>query len=200
MRPLVVKFGGSLLDRASVLVPIIAAAERPILVVPGGGPFADAVRRLDPEPHAAHWMACAAMEQVGLLLAASGLPVTEVLAVPQTPSVLLPYGLLRDRDPLPHSWRVSSDTIAAWCASELGCGLLLAKSVDGIVHRGRLIEAVTGPIETDAVDPCLVPFALARGVSVSIVNARAPGRLERALRGEPVPGTRINPSLFVGEA
>jgi aspartokinase-like uncharacterized kinase len=56
------------------------------------------------------------------------------------------------------------------------------------------------PIETDAVDPCLVPFALAHRVRVRIVNARAPGRLATALRNEPVPGTRIDPSLFVGRA
>jgi aspartokinase-like uncharacterized kinase len=199
VRPLVIKFGGSLLDCAPSLVPALAAAPRPILVVPGGGPFAEVVRTLDPAPDAAHWMACAAMEQVGLYLAALGLPWTEALRVPDAPSVLLPYRLLRDRDPLPHSWRVSSDTIAAWCAAELGCDLLLAKSVDGIVSGG-LIDSVTGPVETDAVDPCLIPFALARGVRVRIVNARVPGRLGRAVREEPVPGTLIDPSLFVGRA
>lgn len=200
MRPLVVKFGGSLLDCAPSLVPVLAAAPRPILVVPGGGPLADAVRRLDPAPHAAHWMACAAMEQVGLHLAGLGLPGIEALRVPVSPSVLLPYRLLRELDPLPHSWRVSSDTIAAWCAAELGCDLLLAKSVDGIVAGGRLLEVVAAPVETDAVDPCLVPFALAHGVRARIINARAHGRLARALRDEPVPGTLIDPSLFVGRA
>ncbi|HIH02819.1 MAG TPA: uridylate kinase [Methanoregulaceae archaeon] len=200
MRPLVVKFGGSLLGCAPSLVRILAAAPRPILVVPGGGPFADVVRTLDPAPDAAHWMAIAAMEQVGLYLAALGLPGVEALRIPDAPSVLLPYRLLRDRDPLPHSWRVSSDTIAAWCAAELECDLLLAKSVDGIVVDGRLLETVTVPLETDTVDPCLVPFALAHGVSVRIVNARVSGRLGRALRNDPVPGTRIDPSLFVGRA
>ncbi len=200
MRPLVVKFGGSLLGCAPSLVRILAAAPRPILVIPGGGPFADVVRTLDPAPDAAHWMAIAAMEQVGLYLAALGLPGVEALRVPDAPSVLLPYRLLRDRDPLPHSWRVSSDTLAAWCAAGLGCELLLAKSVDGIVVGGRLLEAVTAPVETDAVDPCLITFALDRGVRVRIVNARVSGRLARALRDEPVPGTRIDPSLFVGRA
>lgn len=200
MRPLVLKFGGSLIDCAPGLVPVIAAAHRPVLVVPGGGPFADAVRSLDPPVGAAHWMAIAAMEQVGLHLAGLGLPAVELLRVPDAPSVLLPYRLLRERDPLPHSWRISSDTIAAWCAAELGCDLLLAKSVDGIVAGGRRLEVVTAPIETDVVDSCLVGFALDRGVCVLLVNARVPGRLARALRGEPVPGTRIDPSLFEGRA
>ena len=195
-----VKFGGSLLDCAPGLVPVIAASPRPVLVVPGGGPFADAVRSLDPAPDAAHWMAIAAMEQVGLHLAGLGLPGVELLRVPDTPSVLLPYRLLRERDPLPHSWRVSSDTIAAWCAAELGCDLLLAKSVDGIAAGDRRLDVVTAPIETDAVDPCLVPFVLDHGVRVLLVNARVPRRLARALRGEPVPGTRIDPSFFEGRA
>ena len=194
------KFGGSLLDCATALVPVIAAAPRSVLVVPGGGQFADAVRSLDPPADAAHWMACAAMEQVGLHLAGLGLPPVELLRVPEAPSVLLPYHLLRERDPLPHSWRVSSDTIAAWCAAELGCDLLLAKSVDGIAAGGRRLEVVTAPVETDAVDPCLVGFALARRVRVLLVNARVPGRLGRALRDKPVPGTRIDPSLFEDRA
>jgi len=196
----VVKFGGSLLDCARDLIPVLAAAPGPVLVIPGGGPIADVVRTLDPAPDAAHWMACAAMEQVGLYLACLGLPAIEALRIPDSPSVLLPYRLLRDRDPLPHSWRVSSDTISAWCAAELGCDLLLAKSVDGIVADGRLLEVVAAPIKTDAIDPCLVPFALARGVRVRIVNARVPGRLAQALCGADVLGTRIDPSLFVGRA
>ncbi|MEN6341127.1 MAG: uridylate kinase [Methanospirillum sp.] len=200
MRQLVVKFGGSLLDCATSLVPILGAAPRPILVVPGGGQFADAVRALDPAPDAAHWMACAAMEQTGLYLASLGLPATGTLRASDGPSVLLPYRLLRERDPLPHSWQASSDTIAAWCAAELGCDLLLAKSVDGIVAGGRLVEVVVAPIETDAVDPCLVPFVLSHGVRTRLVNARVPGRFASALRDEPVPGTLIDPSLFVGRA
>ena len=65
---------------------------------------------------------------------------------------------------------------------------------------GRLLETVTAPVETDTVDPCLVPFVLEHGVRTRIVNARAPGRLAPTLRDEPVLGTRIDPSLFVGRA
>lgn len=196
MRPLVVKVGGSLLDCAPLLVLEIAKVPRPILVVPGGGPFAGLVRRYDPSPDAAHWMACAAMEQVGLLLASMGLPCTDALRLPESPTVFLPYRTLRDRDPLPHSWRITSDTIAAWCAAELGSDLVLAKSVDGIRVDGRLLEIVSAPVETDVVDPCLISFVINRGVRVRVVNARVPERLRRALRGEDVPGTRIDPSLF----
>lgn len=190
------KFGGSLLDLAPVLVPVLMAAPRPVLVVPGGGPFADAVRQLDPGDDAAHWMACAAMEQFGLYLGGLGLPMVEEPVVPLASSVLLPYRILRNLDPLPHRWEVSSDTIAAWCADRVGADLLLAKSVDGVVFGGRLVERLTAPVPTDAVDPCLVRFALARSLKVRLVNARAPGRLGRALAGEPVPGTVIDPRFL----
>ena len=191
-----VKFGGSLLDLAPVLVPVLMAAPRPVLVVPGGGPFADAVRHLDPGDDAAHWMACAAMEQFGLYLGGLGLPMVEEPVVPRASSVLLPYRILRDLDPLPHRWEVSSDTIAAWCADRVGADLLLAKSVDGVVTGGRLVERLSAPVPTDAVDPCLVRFALARSLRVRLVNARVPGRLDRALAGEPVPGTAIDPRFL----
>ncbi len=200
MRPLVVKFGGSLLDLAPSLVPVLLKAPRPVLVVPGGGPFADAVRGLGVDDDAAHWMACAAMEQFGHYLTGLGLPGVEALELPPMPSVLLPYRLLRDRDPLPHTWEVSSDTIAAWCAAALDCDLLLVKSVDGVVVDGRLLERVTAPVATDAVDPRLVPYALAHDLRVRLVNARAPGRLAQALRDEPVPGTLIDPRFLESPA
>jgi aspartokinase-like uncharacterized kinase len=192
----VVKFGGSLFACASTLVPVLAAAPGRLLVVPGGGPFADTVRQRELDDDAAHWMACGAMEQYGQYLSSLGLPAVDSLAFPARPSVLLPYALLRARDPLPHTWEVTSDTIAAWCAAELGCDLVLAKSVDGIVVGDRLVAELEGPVPTDAVDPHLVPFALSHGLRVRIVNARVPGRLARALRGETVPGTTIDPSLF----
>ena len=67
----VVKIGGGLLqhavDFASTLVTISqAAVTRRVLVVPGGGPFADAVRAVDRlirlSDDEAHWLAVSAMD------------------------------------------------------------------------------------------------------------------------------------------
>ena len=41
---LIVKVGGSLLSHIPRIVPILIASPRPLLVVPGGGIFANAVR------------------------------------------------------------------------------------------------------------------------------------------------------------
>ena len=39
--------------------------------------------------------------------------------------VLAPYRWLREADPLPHSWDVTSDSIAAWVASRIGARRLI---------------------------------------------------------------------------
>ena len=78
--PLVVKVGGGLLRaegldglRAACAEATALAAHRPVLVVPGGGPFADAVRAVDAQvglaDDVAHVLALRAMDQLGVLLA-----------------------------------------------------------------------------------------------------------------------------------
>jgi 5-(aminomethyl)-3-furanmethanol phosphate kinase len=194
--PLVVKLGGSLYSHLPGLVPVLRSSVRPLLIVPGGGPFADAVRQagLDDEP--AHWEAIAAMDRYGRCVASHGLPVTDELAEPDRTVVFLPGRSLREQDPLPHSWDVTSDTIAAWVAAELRLGLLLLKSVDGIIENGALQEHVDAPRKTDVVDPLLIPYVLENQVDTFIINGSRPEFLVRYLRGDPVPGTRISTTLL----
>lgn len=189
--PLVIKVGGSLLDIAEKLVPVLRCSERPVLIVPGGGAFADTIRSLRLDEDTAHWMAIAAMEQSGWLLHSLGLPITNMLRMPEKPTVLLPYCVLRDLDPLPHSWKVTSDTIAAWVAGSLGTDLLLIKSVDGVISGNILYSAISSPIPSDTVDPCLMPFVLKRHIRTGVLNGRSEGRLAAFLKGNDVPGTVI---------
>ena len=71
-----VKLGGSLSETGELKrwLALIARASRPVIVVPGGGAFADAVRRAQAETRfsdaAAHRMAILAMHQTGLMLIA----------------------------------------------------------------------------------------------------------------------------------
>ncbi len=194
-RPLVVKVGGSLFAEAEQVIAALMESRRPLLLVPGGGPFARMIRSLQLPDDPAHWMAILAMDQFGWYLAAGGLPVTHDLSVPRGVEILLPYRVMRERDPLPHSWDVTSDTIAAWVASELGLGLLLLKSVDGITRDGALVPRVTEPIPCTEVDPCLVPYALAHGVRTTVLNGRVEGRTRGFLAGKQVPGTVIEPRV-----
>src|SRR5262249_46453079 len=139
---LVVKVGGSLLkhveelDRVLGVLAEVGRARR-LLIVPGGGPFADAVRAVDAHVRlsddAAHWMAILAMDQHAHLIAerlVHSALVTSTTEIADAQSraripVLAPYRWLRDADPLPHSWDVTSDSIAAWFAHEVEAAQLV---------------------------------------------------------------------------
>jgi aspartokinase-like uncharacterized kinase len=194
-RSLVVKVGGSLLSEAGRIISTLDGSGRPLLVVPGGGPFTRLVRSMNLPDEPAHWMAILAMDQFGWYMAAGGLPVTHEVSLPHRVEILLPYRVLRERDPLPHTWNVTSDTISAWVASELGIDLLILKSVDGITRGGALVSRVKEPLPCEEVDPCLIPFALAHHVRTTILNGRAAGRVRDFLDGREVPGTVIEPRL-----
>ena len=152
----VVKLGGGVLahgehfDRA--LAAIAAAArEHPLLVVPGGGPFADAVRDVDRRcglsDVAAHWMAVLAMDQYAHLVAArlagavlveEPAAITAALRAGHVP-VLAPSRWLRAADPLPHTWDVTSDSLAAWIAGVVGARRLVLIKPAGA--SGEMVDA-----------------------------------------------------------
>jgi len=189
--PVVVKLGGSLFNQIPDLVPVLLASNRPLFIVPGGSMFADGVRKLQVDNDSAHWMAIAAMDQFGWYITSSGVPATALLQVPDQPVVFLPYCSMRQFDPLPHSWDVTSDSIAAWVADLLGLDLLLLKSVDGIVENGRFKDKVDMPVKTDLVDPFFIPFVLKKRVKTTIINGSCVDRVEKYLKGETVSGSRI---------
>jgi len=190
---LVVKVGGSLASQIPAIVPVLRDSPRPLLIVPGGGVFADAVRSSASaaDADAAHWMACAAMDQYGWTIAAEGLRINSRITAPKTTAVLLPYCALRRHDPLPHSWDVTSDTIAAWVAKTTGCDLLVLKSVDGIESDGKIASRIDRAVATGTVDPCFLPFVLEHRVRTFVMNGTDPHKIARWLEGKPVRGTGI---------
>lgn len=153
----VVKLGGGVLadevqfDAALAAIGR-AARDRRLLVVPGGGPFADAVRdadrRITLSADAAHWMAILAMDQYAHVIAerlTDGVLVSDpggiwrALAAGRLP-VLAPARWLREADPLPHSWDVTSDSVAAWVAGFLGAQRLVLVKPAGATG-GDLVDA-----------------------------------------------------------
>jgi 5-(aminomethyl)-3-furanmethanol phosphate kinase len=189
--PLVVKVGGSLFNEIPTLAPILNSSKRPLFIIPGGGIFANTVRKCHVDEDTAHWMAIAAMEQYGWFIASFGFPVTEKLALCQKTTIFLPYLCLRMNDVLSHTWNITSDTIAAWVAATLGLDLLVLKSVDGIVINGILQPEVTLPVDTEIVDPFFIPFVLKNSVKTTVINGTNPKRVENILRGVDVSGTKI---------
>jgi 5-(aminomethyl)-3-furanmethanol phosphate kinase len=190
-RPLIVKVGGSLYRQIPDLIPIFKASKRPLLLIPGGGPFADLVRRVKVDNDTAHWMAVSAMEQYGLYIASFGISTTDFISTPLTTTVFLPYRYLRLTDPLPHSWDVTSDTIAAWVAHALHHDLLILKPVDGIFINGIFQVQVTRPVETDVIDPFFIPFVAQNSVRATVLNGTQPERVEKYLKGDRVLRTDI---------
>jgi aspartokinase-like uncharacterized kinase len=189
--PLVVKLGGSLIAHVPDLVPVFCRSNRPMLIVPGGSIFADIVRRTAGNDTPAHWMAVAAMDQFGWYIASHGIGVTQKMKIPEKPVVFLPYCSLHERDPLPHSWSVTSDSVAAWIADVLGLDLLILKSVDGITKKNVMLASVEAPVESETVDPFLIPFVIERQVRTTVINGSCIHRVEKFLSGEKVLGTTI---------
>lgn len=147
--PVVVKVGGGLLAVPGALEATAAAVAElahrcRVVVVPGGGPLADAVRRLDRSAglsdDAAHWMAILAMDQYAHLLAERierAVLVEEPGGIREAhaagrPAVLAPYRWMRSADVLPHSWDATSDSVAAFVAGALDARhLVLVKPAEG---------------------------------------------------------------------
>lgn len=163
-RPWVVKLGGSLQGSPSLRrwLKVIAAAAAPVVIVPGGGPFADAVRlaqkRLKFSDAVAHHMALLAMEQFGRALAgmAPSMRTGETLpsiraCLQQGQAVIwLPARMVLGRSDIAESWDVTSDSLALWLTWRLGARCLLlvksarlpkgARSADELSRRG-IIDA-----------------------------------------------------------
>jgi aspartokinase-like uncharacterized kinase len=150
----IVKLGGSLIAAPELRLWLerIAEAQGPILVVPGGGPFADTVRSAQDaigfDDLVAHRMAILAMQQYGLLLQALEprlrLLESEVemaaLVEERAAGVWLPWAVIGRDDGIEPSWEVTSDSLALIMAIRLGAArLLLVKS--GEANAADLLDA-----------------------------------------------------------
>ncbi len=165
-----------------------------ILIVPGGSIFADTVRRVCASHEASHWMAVLAMEQYGYYLGdGNEIKLIDNLNIEDRVSILLPYTLMRKKDELPHTWEVTSDTIAAWIAHQLKARLIKVTDVDGVYLNGILQKELHASelagIET-CVDKELPNFLMKNIMNCEIINGNCPGRLINALRGN-IAGTLI---------
>jgi aspartokinase-like uncharacterized kinase len=148
----IVKLGGShaLSSLLGRWLGAIGRAAGRVVVVPGGGPFADAVRDAQPamgfDDDAAHDMALMAMAQYGRALTAlaDGFvyadtldAVRAVVARGDVP-VWSPWPMLRAHPDIPRSWDVTSDSLAVWFAGVLDARRVVlvkrrATPADGLV-------------------------------------------------------------------
>ena len=169
----VIKLGGSLAAAADLRawLTVIAGTPGPRrVVVPGGGPFADAVRAAQErwrfDDRIAHRMALLAMHQYGLML--TGLmpklqPAETIEAIyaecagRQVP-VWLPYAMVAKHDDIEASWEMTSDSLALWLATQLGAErLILVKSATLPHERAKVGSLVAEGI----LDPAFPRYAQA---------------------------------------
>ena len=152
----VVKIGGSLAtdERLPQWLEILSASKQAIVIVPGGGAFADQVRHLQLHwqfsDAIAHHMAILAMRQYGLMLAglSSQFECIETVEVIKQhlhdslrPIVWMPCHRELEQDQIVASWDVSADSLAAWLCSKLNADrLILIKAADLSIHHDDSIE------------------------------------------------------------
>jgi len=177
----VVKLGGSHAFSPN-LIPWLDAVARGaghVVIVPGGGPFADTVRAAQPkmgfDDVAAHRMALLAMEQFGhalvaldrrLLMVDSVAAIRRAMRTRKVP-VWSPAAMVAGAKDVPASWDVTADSLAAWLAHRIGARrLLLVKHVEAPHHPASVQDLVARGI----VDRSFVAFLAANGVEAWIAG------------------------------
>jgi aspartokinase-like uncharacterized kinase len=218
----VVKIGGGLGreagdDALRALCRVLGelAERHRLLVVPGGAGFADAIREADRRfglrATSAHRMAILAMEQFGWLLS-DLIPGAERFTDPAQArqvgagrvAVLLPAAL--PLEPLPASWEVTSDSIAAWVAGQVGAErLVLVKEVDGLFAEwpssgepfARMTVDELAALRAEGVDRYLPTVLESAQFETWVIGGRDPERLAELVERGSTVGTRIAPGRLL---
>jgi len=152
---IVLKLSGHLIKHVDVIKQTLSELKSlpriaEFVLVPGGSVFADFIKELQAKLHfndnTAHWLAIKAMEMYGTYIASldesNTLVETYDLSEVQRAlneckiPIIMPYRILQEHDELPHSWNVTSDSIAIYIASLLNANLVvLAKPVSRILGK-----------------------------------------------------------------
>jgi dihydroneopterin aldolase len=188
----IIKLGGSHANGPHVKdwLAAIAAQAGAVVIVPGGGPFADAVRSAQAamgyDDSAAHAMALMAMAQFGralmslnpsLRMTASRSAILRALKDGMVP-VWSPETMARAAA-LPETWALTSDSLAAWLAGALRAGRLV------LVKRGRFEGAavdVRDLVARGVVDPLFPRYLKECGARAWLAAPTDSARLAEGLR------------------
>lgn len=182
---IIIKLGGSL-SRSDVLVNCLNAVEknyqgRAVVIVPGGGAFADQVRLAQQhwqfDDNTAHHMALLAMQQMALLF--KGLKPDFAIAdtvtaiqeqLDRQKTVIWSPGIIElDNAGIPASWDITSDSLAAWLAKTLSATeLILIKSA--AIDAGLSLNQLA---EQHIVDKAFCDFVEQAAFKVRIINAQS---------------------------
>ena len=179
---MIVKVGGSVAEKLEAVFEALRGLHT-VYVIPGGWIFADLIRKVDSEkglsPTTSHWMAITAMNAYGFYLAEVAsmfgfeLIEPEDFDFPNTKAVLLPYNLLRKFDELPHSWEVTSDSIAVWIAARSSFDEVVKVTAAGGVRgcSGEILEEVqASELRDDVVDSYTPKLLVKYGINMFVCS------------------------------
>jgi len=206
----VLKLSGHLINRREAiratlrkLISLTDVAK--FVIVPGGSVFADFVKELQErirfDDNTAHWLAIKAMEMYGtyivgldessMLVEAYDLAeVHEALCRGRIP-ILMPYKVAKTFNNLPHSWNVTSDSIAVYVGELLKASIVvLAKPVDGVLDsRGNLVRRMCSKdlklLGTDVIDSYAVELLQHVKLQLAIYNMLKPSVLKYIIYEQP---------------
>jgi len=199
----VVKLGGSLLgtpELSAWLDMLARQSDGRVVIVPGGGSFADTVREVQRDSAfddaTAHHMALLAMEQYGLVMkslqpelatASSELEIAE-RGWQHRAIVWLPSHMVLADDAVPKNWDVTSDSLAAWLAAKIGAeSLMLVKHVDHLSETMPLALLTAAGL----LDNAFGQFAASLSCPIYIAGKSHHAGFSSALAGGRMPGARI---------
>jgi aspartokinase-like uncharacterized kinase len=199
----VVKLGGSTADHKEmdVWTAALAVARVPLVVVPGGGTFADQVRdeqsRLGFSDAAAHAMAILAMDQFGHVIldrherfsaARSPEEIEQALADGKIP-VWLPSAMAVPASDIPISWDITSDSLAAWLTGKLAAdALLLVKQSRAFTREDSVADLMARGI-VDAYFATMLPAT----AELLIAGPHDVASAAATLSSGRLPGVKIRP-------
>jgi aspartokinase-like uncharacterized kinase len=182
----VVKIGGSLLgspELARWLDLFVKFSDGKVIIVPGGGLFADAVRKAQAQSNindaVAHKLAVLAMDQFGLLLAGMnpGLATasSELEIAERTWQhrgiVWLPSKMVLADDTIPQNWQVTSDSLSAWLANKIGAEqLVLVKSRQLPAYEKTTSMPLQKLVEDELIDRQFIDFATGQNYKIWALN------------------------------
>lgn len=188
----VVKLGGSLMESPYLPKWLEVLGRTGSVIVPGGGPFAQAVRTAQArwrfDEATAHHMAILGMRQYGKMLAALGtkLPTgtteEQLAALPGSARIWLPLPELLDQANIPATWGVTSDSLAVWLAGRVRAeNLLLVKSVDLTEFGAMPTISLAQVVSRGWIDPLFPAYATKSACQCWLCDAGAVRYLPQAL-------------------
>jgi 5-(aminomethyl)-3-furanmethanol phosphate kinase len=197
----IVKLGGSLAHtpQFAAWLEALTAWGGPLILVPGGGAFAECVRAAQGamgfSDMAAHRMALMAMGQFGIALAAYSNAFTlaasrdeldSALSVGEIP-VWLPEKMVLGASDVPECWEVTSDSLAAWLAWTYGARRLLLIKASDLAAPGSVRDLAADKI----VDPLFPRFAAQSHAEVWLAGPSSLTGAASVLQRGGMPGIRV---------